>query len=336
MVTAAARKYASVMLSCFLLTTACGGKAAAPRSTKAPLTRVTLNVNPTFTYAAIAIAREEGFFAAEGIDAEFVSLDPNSAVAAAATGKLDVLCAGVRSGVFNMIAKGAPMRVVAGKGQSSKACVQEAFIAPAATAARIAAKGGSLKGEKLAIMRGGMNEQLFDQLLDYTKTARADVEVVQMPQGSAASTRDRIDAVRYANEPDLSNSLADGWARVVVSTEAVAPGHQSAMMVFSKRLLDDHQLGVRFMRAYLRGVRQYQQGKTPRNVEIVSRFTKVPPEILHRACWSALSADGQLNIASVQGFLSWAKARHYLDGDAPVAQWWDPSYINAARTSATQ
>ncbi|HEX7705978.1 MAG TPA: ABC transporter substrate-binding protein [Thermoanaerobaculia bacterium] len=296
-----------------------------------PLTRVTLNLNPTLTYAPLVIAKEEGYFAAEGIDAEFITLDPNSAVGAAATGKLDVLSAGVRSGVFNMIMKGARMRIVSDKGYSSDhGCTHEAFIAPAAVADRIAARGGSLRGEKIAVMRGGMVEMLFDRLLEYSKTSYEDVVFVQLPQGSAASTRDRIDAIRYANEPDLSNALHDGWAKVVVSTETVAPGHHSAVLVFGRRLLDDPDLGERVMRAYLRGVRSYQQGKTPRNVEILSAYTKLPADIIHRACWTTVMPDGQLNIDQVQLFLDWALAKNYLDREAPASQWWDPSFIEAA------
>ena len=290
-----------------------------------------MNVNPTLTYGSIMIAHDEGFFAAEGIDAELVSLDSNSAVAAAASGDLDVLSAGVRSGVFNMILKGVPMQVVADKGHSrAGACASEAFIAPVETARRIAATG-TLRGERVALTRGGTVEFLAARLLERYKVEPADVVIVQLPHGTAASSRDRIDAVRFASEPNVSSALAEGWAAAIATTEEVAPGHQIAILVFGKRLLqDDPELGRRFMRAYLRGVRRFNEGKTPRNLAILARHTRLPEDLIRRSCWGSIANDGRIDPRAVQPFLDWALERDYLDGEIAVAQWWNPAFVDAA------
>lgn len=300
---------------------------AAPR-----LTKVTLNINPTLTYAPLMIASDAGFFTQEGIDPELVSLDSNSAVAAAAAGKLDVLSAGIRSGVFNMMLKGVPLKIVADKGHSSPGvCAPEAFIATVGAARRIEAAGGSLRGERVALTRGGTVEFLIVRLLESRKLTTDDVVIVQMPQGSAASSRGKMDALRYISEPNLSASLAEGWAAVVASPEEVAPGHQTAVIVYGKRLFeDDPDLGHRFMRAYLRGVRRYNEGKTAENVATISRHTKLPPEIIRSACWTTISADGQIDPTAVQPFLEWALEQNYLDAAVTPALWWDPTFIESA------
>lgn len=307
-----------------------GGRPAAAES-QPKRDRVRLNVNPTLTYGPIMIASDEGYFAAEGIDAELVSLDSNSAVAAAASGGLDVLSAGVRSGVFNMILKGVPMQVVADKGYSKAgACASEAFIAPAQTARRIATTR-TLRGERVALTRGGTIEFLSDRLLEHYKTAPTDVVIVQLPHGTAASSRDKVDAVRFASEPNLSSALAEGWAAAVATTEEVAPGHQTAILVYGKRLLrDDPELGRRFMRAYLRGVRRFNEGKTPRNVAILARHTRLPPDLIRRSCWITIAGDGRIDPNAMQPFLDWALERDYLDGEVAVAQWWNPEFVDAA------
>lgn len=316
-------------LALLLLTAACSKPA--PETPRA-LTKVTLNVNPTMTYAPLMIAKEEGFFAAEGIDAEFVSLDSNSAVTAAATGKLDVLSAGIRSGIFNMMLKGVPLQIVADKGRSApRTCSAEAFIAPVAMARRIAAKGGNPRGERLAFIRGGTAEFLTVRMLERHGLKLADMLVVQLPQGTTATSRDNIDAIRYTSEPNLSEALTEGWASIIVDTETVAPGHQVSALLYGKRLLhDDPALGGRFMRAYLRGVRRYNEGKTDRNVAIISRYTKLPPETVRRACWITLAEDGRIDPASVQPFLDWALTEHYLDAPVPVTTWWNGSYVDQA------
>lgn len=297
--------------------------------------KVRLNVNPTLTYAPIMIAKDEGFFAEEGIDAEFVSLDSNSAVAAAAAGKIDVLSAGLRSGVFNLIIKGVPLQIVADKGHAeARSCFSDAFIAPIETAKRIEAAGGSLRGERIALIRGGLMEFLTSRLLTSRGLTPADVVVLQLPNGSAASSRDKLDAVRLTTEPNLSGALAEGWAKVVASADEVQPGHQNSVLLYGKRLLhDDPELGKRFMRAYLRGARRYGEGKTDRNVAILSRYTKLPPDVIRRACWIPVSGDGRIDPRGIQPFLDWALEQRYLDGPIATSKWWNPRFVDAANTS---
>lgn len=322
-----------VLLGAALLALSCRQpEQPAAATTAQRLDKVQLNVNPTMTYAPIMIAEDERFFEQEGIDAEFVSLDSNSAVAAAAAGKLDVLSVGIRAGVFNMILKGVPLQIVADKGHSvAGRCGPEGFVAPLAMAKRIAAAGGSVRGERIALIRGGINEYMTMRLLERHGLTPADVTIVYMPQGSAASSRDKLDAVRLITEPNLSGALEEGWAAIVAQPEELAPGHQTAILVYGQRLLRDQPaLGERFMRAYLRGVRQYNEGKTDRNVAIVSRHTKLPPELIRRACWISMSEDGRIEPKNVQPFLDWALANRYLDGNITPSQWWTPRFVDAA------
>jgi ABC-type nitrate/sulfonate/bicarbonate transport system substrate-binding protein len=298
----------------------------------ATLTKVRLNMNPSMTYAPLMIAKDEGYFAAEGIDAEFVTLDTNSAVAATIAGKIDVLSQGLRSSVFNMILQGQPLRVVAGKGHSDPSgCTAEAFIAPIATARAIEAHGGSLEGQRFGIIRGGSIEYLTTRFLEARKTNPDRVVILQMPQGTFASARDKFDGVRLTTEPNLSSALSEGWAAIVARSDDVAPRTQNAMLVYGKRLLQtEPEVGHRFMRAYLRGARTYNEGKTARNVEIISRYTKLSPDIVRRSCWTAIEPDGRIDPKSVQPFLDWAVKKHYLNAPIAVSQWWDPTFVDAA------
>jgi NitT/TauT family transport system substrate-binding protein len=298
----------------------------------ATLARVTLNLNPAITYAPMMIAKEEGFFASEGIDPQFVSLDSNSALGALVAGRIDVLSTGVRAGVFNMILRGQPMKVVADKGHSAPSlCVSEAFVAPVAMEKRIAGKGGDLRGERIAVIRGGVAEYLVVRLLETRKLTPADVIEITMPQGTPFSSRTELEAVRLVNEPNLSALLKAGAVKVVADAEEIAPGHQNTFIVYGKRLLrDDPELGRRFMRAYLRGVRQYNAGKTARNVAIISHLTKLPPDITRNSCWPAIAGDGRVDPKAVQPFLDWALERRYLDRPIGTAAWWNPAFVDEA------
>lgn len=296
------------------------------------LTTISANLNPNLNYAPLVMAKEEGYFREEGIDVSFVTLDANSALLAVSTGKLDVLSGPVRSGLFNLIVRGVPLQVVADRGHSEPGrCASEAFAAPVATAERIA-RTRSFRHERFAIIRGGITEYLIERILEREHLTPADVQFVQLPQGDYTSSVSRqIDAIRYTLEPNLSSAIAKGLVKPVVTMEEIAPGHQFGVLAFGKRLLhDDPALGRRFMRAYLRGVRRYNEGKTERNVAIVAKFTKLPPDIVKRACWQTVSIDGRVRAEAVQPLLAWARKRGYLEADVPTSAWWNSSFVDAA------
>jgi len=285
------------------------------------------------TYAPLVIAKEEGFFAAEGIDAELVSIDTSSALLALHNGELDVFSGAMRAGMFNMMLKGLPLRVVADKGHAAgHPCSSEALVAPVKIAESIRAAGGSLQGQRVAVARGGLSEFLLDQLLEQRKTKRDEIQFIDLPQGANASFRQKIDAVRHLADPHLTEAIRENLVQIIATGEDLSPGHQTAVVVYGKRMLhDDPELGRRFMRAYLRGVRRYNDGKTPRNIEILSRATKLAPEIVQRSCWHAMASDGRIQPEAAQRILDWSLRRGYLDGDIQLEQWWDPRFIEAAR-----
>jgi ABC-type nitrate/sulfonate/bicarbonate transport system substrate-binding protein len=306
----------------------------APGAKTAPkqLTRVRTNLNPTLAYAPLMIAKEEGYFADEGIDLDLVRIDANSALVAATTGELDAMSGPIRSGIFNIMLRTPHLRVVADKGHlAARECIVEAFAASSKIADRVAA-AGSVRGEKFALIRGGFTEFMIDRFLAKQNLTRKDIEFVQIPPGDIAiSAKKQFDAIRYVQEPNLSNGVAKGLYKIIEAAENVVPRQQHGVVLFGKRLrVDDPELGRRFMRAYLRGVRRYNEGKTKRNIEILSKHTKMPLEIIERACWLPVANDGRVDMPSVNALLDWSKAQGYLDGPMPPEQWWDPRFIDAA------
>jgi NitT/TauT family transport system substrate-binding protein len=309
-----------------------------PSPSSAQLTTLKMNFLPALTYSAFMIAKDEGYFAQEGIDAQLVSIDGQQVILAATSGELDVISMPVRPGIFNTILRGADLRIVADKGHSAPGpCSAEAFSAPIATAERIE-KNKSFRGERFAKQRATHIEFLIDRLLEKNGLTRDDVEFVELSNSEyVAAIQDKINAVLYTSEPKMSNLISQGLVKMVIAAEDIEPGHQFSVVTFGKRLLhDDPELGRRFMRAYIRGVRQYNEGKTDRNVEIISRYTKFPPEIIRRSCWIPIYNDARVRPEGLSSFMAWALKNEYLDADVPVSMWWDGSYIDAAEASLGQ
>jgi NitT/TauT family transport system substrate-binding protein len=315
---------------------ACSGKDAQPAVPSAgALTKVKMNFLPNLTYAAFMFAKEEGYFEEEGIDAEFAAFELNQIFLAAPTGELDVLSMPVTAGLFNMIGRGVPLQIVADKGHSDPAgCTSEAFAAPPATAARIA-RNKSFRNENFVIARASITEYMVDRLLQRNGLTAEDVRFAQIGNSEyVAAMQDQMDAIIYTKEPKLSQLLALNLVTIVTTAEDVDPGHQFSVLCFGRRLLiDDPELGRRFMRAYLKGVRQYNQGKTPRNVAILSKYTKLPEEIVRASCWVAIAPDGRVAPDALDEYLEWALRKGYLDRPVTHGQWWNGGFIDAAEKS---
>jgi NitT/TauT family transport system substrate-binding protein len=295
---------------------------------------VSINVSPTSSFAPFAIGKEQGEFAAEGIDLILEPIDINSSLLALMEGKLDAVSAPVRTGMFNMIETGR-VQIVADKGHSSARCADEAFVATPALVKRLKNASGKLKGFPFATSRGGGMEYLTDKLLASQKLTTADVEFVQLPQTDLMSSRRlEVEAIRFMGDPHLSEMLAKKAVEMISTTESVAPGHQSSVILYGPHLLkQDRNLGERFMRAYLRSVRRYAEGATPANVAMVSKLTTIPPDVIQRTCWTEFSSDGHVNVASVQDFLEWAHAHKYIERIPAVSEWWNPAFVDAASKS---
>lgn len=296
------------------------------------LVTVTLNLLPQLTYAGFMIAKEEGYFEAEGIDAEFVAIESEQILLAAASGELDVASLYVRPGIFNTMLRGGTLQIVADKGHSAPGpCIAEAFVAAKSTAARIESRG-SWRGVRFVQRRARLEEYLIDLLLERENLRREDVAFAEMSSNEwMGALQDKLDVVGYTYEPRISMLLEKDLVRTVLAAEELDPGHQFSVVMYGPRLLKrEPELGRRFMRAYLRGLRQYNQGKTDRNVQIISKYTKLPPEFVRKACWVAIHEDGRVRPEALRGFLAWSVRKGYLDEEIPVSTWWNGSFIDAA------
>jgi len=95
-------------------------------------------------------------------------------------------------------------------------------------------------------------------------------------------------------------------------------------------LEDNPDAGVRFMTAYLKGVRQFNEGKTDRNVEIIANFTKLAPEDIKASCWTSFRPDGSIDEATAIAFQKWAVEKDYANGPLELDQFWTSKFIDAA------
>jgi len=100
--------------------------------------------------------------------------------------------------------------------------------------------------------------------------------------------------------------LMQGGHRLLSGGSSLAPHAHLAVVVFGPSLLRrNRELGQRFIVAYLRAVRQYNQGHTDRNVAIISRRLGLDSADLKKMCWLPTSPDGAINLASLTDYEKW-------------------------------
>ena len=111
----------------------------------------------------------------------------------------------------------------------------------------------------------------------------------------------------------------------------VVPNLQQAFIAYGPTLLDEGpDAGKRFMAAYLKGVRQYNQGKTERNLDILAKHTGLDEELLMQICWPSFRSDGRIGVQGVLEFQAWAVEKRFLDSVVTEDEFWDPSFLEWA------
>ena len=95
-------------------------------------------------------------------------------------------------------------------------------------------------------------------------------------------------------------------------------------------LEENPEAGKQFLVAYMKGVRQYNEGKTKRNLDILEKETELDRDLLEQACWPPITNDGQMDLGSLIDFQTWANEKGLLDTIATEDQFWDSRFLDYA------
>ncbi len=315
------------------LTQACTTPALEQRQPR-DLVRLKVNAGPFMSNSALFIAQEEGYFAEQGLEVELSRLSTREVIAAVGQGDIDVAAGAITISALNSMVKGTHMAIVAEKGYYDPAtCGSESLVARS----NLVANGeldhhAQIEGMRIAYRQVTVEGYVLDQFLSPVGLTFDDIEQVDIPTVAEleALQKGSLDIVA-TTEPWVTRMVASGAGVVYVSFQDVVPNFQNAVVYFGPTLIEGHpNAGRRFMIAYLKAVRQYNQGKTERNLEIIAEYTGLERELLEDVCLPTLRDDGQINIQSVLDFQVWAVEKGYLDSTVAEDQFWDPSFVEYA------
>lgn len=307
-----------------------------------PLEKVLVGELPILPSVGNFIALEKGWFRELGLDVELRMFRIGTRVLPLlAKGMLDVGGGGVTAGLYNAVAAGGGIRIVADKGHhppgDTDRPVHAIVVSKKLFPGRLDA--GVIRGKRFAVSgRGNPQEIYLDLFLNEYGLSLDDVEVLTMPLPSmiAALAEGSLFGAALL-EPFLTLSQKKGIGVPVMAGRELYPGQQGGVLIYSGDFMEKRrEAAVRFMAGYLRGVRyfnDYLEGKVDGDeiFDIVKKHTSLDDrELFERIGKPSISPDGRLNTAGMEKDMGWLRERGYLEGVPDMSLIVDLSFIEEA------
>ncbi len=301
----------------------------------AEMVKVKVVTLPFITFAPYFIALEEGYFADEGLDVELVDMRVQEEILPAlSSGQVDVSSGLLSAGMLNAIARGGNIKITADKGVvDPEGCINWAIVGRKdLVEAGEMETPDQLKGQTVNIVPATWLEFYLAKVLEMGGLTLDDIEKVNLSAQSSPEAFNQKQIAAAANsEPWITRFKASGHVPVFALPQEILPDASAAVMVYGPTLLGDNaEIGVRFMKAYLRGVRKYNEGKTEQNMATIADFSQLDPELLQEMCWPAIRPSGEVNVDSVLDFQTWSIEAGYQENPVTAEQFYDGSFVEAA------
>ncbi|HEX7970302.1 MAG TPA: ABC transporter substrate-binding protein [Stellaceae bacterium] len=310
---------------------------------------VRVGVNGVISDGPLFIAERKGYFAQQGIAVKFVAFDSGpKMVAPLGAGQLEVGAGAASAGLFNAAARGIGVKIVADKGSTTPTY----SYMPLLIRKDLVDQGkvrtyADLKGLKLAEAgRGGSPGSTLNEALKRGGLAYGDVQHVHnlgYPQQVVALANGAIDGA-ITTEPSVTQAVEKGVA-MRFSGPDLYPNQQIAVLLYGADFAkNEPDLAAKFMVAYLRGVRFFDEAITggrfagPNAAEVIDilvQDTSTKDKALYKSMIAnGCDPDGFVNVASLEKDLAFYKAQGYIEGEgAGVGDLVDHRFVERALES---
>jgi len=286
--------------------------------------KVKVGYSPVVSTAGIFIAQDRGYFKELGLDVELVPFNSSSAPMniLLAKGTLDVGAGNITAGLFNADNAGARIRIVADKGHVEK---NHSYLALLVRADHVASGRykslKDLKGFKFGLTAlGGVSQEIAtERFLKAGGLTLKDIQFEKMSYAEmnlALKNRSLDAAVQL--EPFVTHAATSGTARMIAPLYDVYPDQVSAALFYSDAFAGRKDAAVRFLAAYLKGVRDYRAAMSGgRNrkeiVSILKRYTSIDSdEVWEKMIPVGLDPEGRINTDALKSDLEWYAGKDYI------------------------
>jgi len=282
--------------------------------------------------SGLYLAKELGYFADLGLQIHIERVAASAqAIPLAAAGKLDAVFCASSASLVNAIARGSRLRIVAGRDIAAPSCPdlnvlygRRAVFPNGLQDIRI------IKGKRVAAdLTIGTAQFGVDMILASAGMTLEELGVMDLnkPELILSLLSGKVDAIIVSDFARRFVNVADQIVRGI-SLADVLPNHQVSFVVFGARLLDgEPDIGSKFLSAYLRGVREYLGGKTPRFHDELAASNGMDPVQARKACRDSIVPDGRIDLPSLERFVQWATAKGFCPVSIPAAKLVDMRFL---------
>jgi NitT/TauT family transport system substrate-binding protein len=291
------------------------------------------------------IADKKGYFREEGIKVEFTEFDSGAKmVAPLGSGQLEVGAGSVAAGLYNAVARGIDIKIVADKGSTPPGYgFQPLLVRKDLVDSGRYKSLRDLKGMKIAgSAPGSASTSTLNEALKKAGLKYGDVERVFLgfPQHVLALQNKAVDA-SMTTEPSATRAVESGAAVRVMGDDEIYPDHQLSVVLYSGQFVKQQRdVAQRFMRAYLRAIRDYNDAlkngklagpKADEVIAILTEYTKVKDPAVYRAITpQGCNPDGRVHLPSLRNDLAFFMEQKEVQGKVSVDQVVDSSFIDTA------
>jgi NitT/TauT family transport system substrate-binding protein len=290
---------------------------------------------------AAFIAKEKGYFAAEGLDVEFSYFESAQPVAVGvASGSLDFGCTSTSAGMYTLAGQGV-LKIISGMYSEAPGFHNFGIMASLKASAAGVKSYKDLPGHSVAISQVGSPVHYSLALIAekyHLDLKSMTIEPLQgIPQIVSAIEGNQVDAAvntATAINPLLLAHKAEllGW----IGDET--PWQAAVTMTTTKRVAEKPQTVEAFLRAFKRGAREYHDAFTgpdetrrdgPNAAEvlaILSKYTGQPPEQIKLSV-AYVDGDARIDVKDIYHQIAWFKEQKMLKDDVDPAKVMDMHYV---------
>jgi NitT/TauT family transport system substrate-binding protein len=311
--------------------------AGAPTAPPQPLAKVRSAVLTSSAQdGPVYIADERGYFREQGLEVEIIKFaTATEIIPALAQGHLDVGAGGTGAALFNGLATGLDIRIVADKGYAGpdsspgwlvRTDLADQIRTPADVRGRAFGMGnqGSSPWVELEVMlrQGGLT-------LD-------DIEIknVGYTDQIVAFANRSID-ITYSFEPNITNLVRNGVAVWWKASHEFVPNHEGSVVIYGANFVKQPDLGRRYMVAWLKGVRDYNRLLREQRDDGIIAIMIANTDIKDPAAWKemrlpVINPDGYVFPESMNLGQEYYLRAGQQQRRADIAQAIDHSYVDYA------
>ncbi|WLR49408.1 ABC transporter substrate-binding protein [Halobacillus litoralis] len=275
--------------------------------------------------AGFYIAEEKGYFDDYNIDIKFTTFaNSDDMLPALAAGEVDIAGGVSTASFFNAIAQGIDVKIIADKGHYFDGSSYFSFVIREDLQDEIR-EYSDLKGKRIAVSsRNAVDDYIFQRMLEHAGLTEDDVEFVLMSDFGnmlAAMGNKSIDAALQI-EPLITQGEAQNLHVRFGDATDFAPDAQIAMVLGSPDFIEkDTDVSVRFMAAYLKGVRDYNDAflydeGLGEVIEIMTKHTALKDaDVWKKVGVTGLDPNGEMFIDDIEKQFEMYDANGAISGD---------------------